>query len=254
MPFWPEPYRGAISLTFDDGLPSQLNLAVPMLDEAGLRGTFYLNPTGSQESAGVGDSWMERLEPWKPVQAQGHEIGNHSILHPCSLNNYLEWQYGKNLLNWTLDQLAQDVLEAQRRIHEAFPAQKANTFGYPCYEDSVGRGKNRASYTPFIAGHFVAARQKGELRGELANDPIYCDLHHLSSWPVEFQQCEFMIGLAEIAVHLGRWGVFTFHGIDEGKLLIGANELQTLVDFLSRRKDIWVAPLAEIGAYVREHA
>jgi peptidoglycan/xylan/chitin deacetylase (PgdA/CDA1 family) len=43
---WPDGRLGAVSLTFDDGAASQLRRAVPALNEAGLQGTFYLNPRG----------------------------------------------------------------------------------------------------------------------------------------------------------------------------------------------------------------
>ncbi len=254
MSFWPQPYRAAVSLTFDDGLRSQLEVAVPILDRAGLRATFYLNPTGAQESAGLGDSWRERLAPWIPVQARGHEMGNHTILHPCSLNIEADWLVGKNLRDWTLERLQTDVLEAQRRLSEVFPGQRETSFAYPCYEDAVGHGKQRICYTPFIAEHFTAARHKGELRGELANDPLACDRYHLTSWPVEYREAAFMIGLVEQSAWLGRWAVFTFHGIQEGHLPVGDEDFAELAAYLARRTDIWVAPLAEVGAYLRDHA
>lgn len=252
MNFWPEPYRAAVSLTFDDGLRSQLELALPILERHGLRATFYLNPAGAEESAGLGDSWMERLAPWQAVQARGHEMGNHTVLHPCSLNIEAEWLAGKNLRDWTLERLQADVLGAQRRLQATFPAQRETSFAYPCYEDSVGHGENRVCYTPFIARHFAAARHKGELRGELANDPLACDRHHLSSWPVERRDAAFMIGLVEQAAWLGRWAVFTMHGIQEGHLPVGEGDFAELAEYLARREDIWVAPVAEIGAYLRD--
>jgi peptidoglycan-N-acetylglucosamine deacetylase len=253
MNFWLDGYQGAVSLTFDDGLESHLRVAIPILDQAGIRATFYLNPRGAQESAGLGDSWMERLAPWVPVQMSGHEMGNHSLSHPCSLNVRLPWQEGTHLLDWTLADIERDVLEAKRRLEAAFPGQKTTSYAYPCYESTVGRGEKRASYTPLIVRNFVAARAKGELRGELANDPRYCDLHHLSSWPVEFQSGALMIGLVEQAMALGRWAVFTFHGIDEGHLTVGQGEFIALVEYLQRRKaEVWSATVAEIGAYVQQ--
>ena len=251
MSFWPEPYLSAVSLTFDDGLRSQLETAVPILDRAGLRGSFYLNPRGAQESAGLGDSWIEKLAPWQPVQARGHEMGNHTVVHPCSLNVDLPWVRDHNLIDWSLAQVEADILEAQRRLDAAFPGQKENTFAYPCYESEVGRGKQRASYTPIVAQHFVAGRHKSEIQAVLANDPRRCDLHHLSSWPVERQPGALMVGLVEQAAPLGSWAVFTFHGINEGNLLVGESDFSELVEYLARRKDIWTAPLVEIGAYVR---
>ena len=251
MSFWPEPYRAAVSLTFDDGLQSQLNRAVPILDAAGLRATFYLNPRSPDPKDDSEAGWRAALASWQPVQTIGHEMGNHTVVHPCSLNTDEPWQQGKNLIDWTLAQIEADILEAQRRLNAAFPAQTENTFAYPCYESSVGRGTRRVSYTPFVAEHFVAARHKGELQGPLANDPRRCDLHHLSSWPVERQPGALMIGLVEQAATLGRWSVFAFHGIHEGHLAVAEGDFSELVAYLAGRTDIWTAPLVTIGAYVR---
>ena len=77
---WPEARQAAVSLSFDDGMPSQLARAVPMLDRAGFQGTFYLNPR---------DGWGRDLEPWRAVAAGGHELGNHTVTHPCS--NQFGW-------------------------------------------------------------------------------------------------------------------------------------------------------------------
>ncbi|HEX6971404.1 MAG TPA: polysaccharide deacetylase family protein, partial [Limnochordia bacterium] len=73
---WPAPGRGAISLTFDDGMASHLEKVVPLLARYRFLATFYLMPRG--------DDWQARLEPWRPVAAAGHEIGNHTTRHLCS--------------------------------------------------------------------------------------------------------------------------------------------------------------------------
>ncbi len=250
MSFWPDAAQGAISLTFDDGYPSHLKVAVPNLDQRGLRATFYLNPKGNEKGRD-GSAWRRHLRPWLPVSRTGHEIGNHSLSHPCSLNIQVDWT--KNLLDMSLDELRADLVAAQKRLQAVFPHQEKNSFAYPCYETSVGRGRGRVSYIPLVAEMFVAGRSRGELRAELANAPQYCDLHCLSSWAVERQSGAFMIGLAEQAVSLGRWGIFTFHGIQEGHLPVGDTDFIELLDYLVRQNDrIWIAPLAEIGSYLAE--
>jgi hypothetical protein len=248
MSFWPEPYQGAISLTFDDGYPSQLNFAIPEMNQRGLRGTFYLTPQGSERRFPP-RSWRRRLKPWLPVSRAGHEIGNHSLSHPCSLN--IEGDWIMNLLDMTLEDLRVDITTAQDRLDVFFPWQKQNSFAYPCYESSVGRGLNKVSYEPVVASLFIAGRKGGELRGELANDPFFLDLHSLSSWPVERRDGTTMIGLVEQALSLGRWGIFTFHGIHEGHLPVGGSDLVELFDHLVRRRDqVWVAPVTEVAAYI----
>jgi peptidoglycan/xylan/chitin deacetylase (PgdA/CDA1 family) len=248
MSFWPNNCAGAISLTFDDGMSSQLVIAFPTMQSRGIRGTFYLNPRGSDEQSGL--PWREALEPWQPVALAGNEIGNHSIHHPCTLNIDIDREWGRsgiNLQRWTLERIEADVLEAQRRIATAFPYQSATSFAYPCYETEVGRGVTRTSYVPAIARHFVA----GRAGGELANDPRYCDLHRLSSWPVEFSSGSGMIGMIEQTIARGRWGILTFHGINEGRLSVSNVAFVELVDHLVRRQDaVWVAPVAEVATYI----
>jgi hypothetical protein len=236
---WPKGCRGAISLTFDDGLRSQLALATPRLAERGLRGTFYLNPRG--------EDWQGRLAAWQPVQAAGHEIGNHTIAHPCSLNTV------PTLQSWTLRQIEEDIREAQRRLDLLFPDQGERSFAYPCYESDVGRGPTRQSYVPVIARHFVAARALGtSMRG---NHPVYADLHHLSSWDAERMSSWEMIGLVEQCLAEGWWGIFTFHGVNEGHLAISEHNLCGLLDYLARHENrVWSAPLIRVAQYILEHA
>ena len=74
---WPEGTEAAVSLTFDDGMRSQRELGVPLLNRYEVRGTFYLNPR---------DDYATMLDGWRDAVAAGHELGNHTISHPCSKN------------------------------------------------------------------------------------------------------------------------------------------------------------------------
>ena len=73
---WPNGKQVAISLTFDDARDSQVEGGTALLDQFGVKGTFYVVP-GAVE---------RKLEGWKRAAANGHEIGNHSLKHPCSGN------------------------------------------------------------------------------------------------------------------------------------------------------------------------
>jgi peptidoglycan/xylan/chitin deacetylase (PgdA/CDA1 family) len=63
-------HPAAVSLTFDDSRPVHLDVAVPELNKRHLHATFFLVV-----------SKTTRLDDWRKVQAQGHEIGNHSVSH-----------------------------------------------------------------------------------------------------------------------------------------------------------------------------
>ncbi|MDO8585878.1 MAG: polysaccharide deacetylase family protein [Armatimonadota bacterium] len=75
---YPNGCRGAVSLTFDDGLDCHLDIAVPALNDRGLPSTFYV--VAREMTAGA-DDWKDRAAKWKEVVRQGHEIGNHSVSH-----------------------------------------------------------------------------------------------------------------------------------------------------------------------------
>ncbi len=237
---WPDGREGALSLTFDDGLPSQLKIAIPMMDDHGLRGTFYLSPRG--------EDWRTKLQPWRAVADAGHETGNHSLSHTCS-RAFQDSPKAKGLENMTLEDIEADVLEAERRISEVLPRPSGRSFCYPCWQSHVGEGLSRQSYVPVIAKHFIAARGLGEF----PNHPLTCDLHYLWSWDVSRMTGAQMVGLAEQCATRGRWGLMVFHGIHSGHLPVADVDFRELCHHLQRHTDrIWTAPVADVAGWVLE--
>jgi peptidoglycan/xylan/chitin deacetylase (PgdA/CDA1 family) len=248
---WPAGCLGAISLTFDDGRASHLARVLPVLEDLGLRGTFYLNPRGATD-----DEWRARLEPWQTVQAAGHEIGNHSLSHVCSRAHRDRPDPRVPVLEtWTLADVEADVLEAERRLRAVLgpPPGGARTFCYPCYHEHVGEGPTRQSYVPVIARHFLAARGRGE-SGD--NHPATCDLHYLWSWNVEHLDGPALVGRAERASlgMFGTWVILTFHDVGEGRrsnLFNTEPAFRELCEFLARHRDrLWTAPVVEVARHI----
>ena len=235
---FPPGYQGAVSLSFDDGLQSQCDVAVPLMEDRGLRATFYVSPR--DKTPGRGD-WREFLAPWQQVAERGHEIGNHSLTHTCSRAMWLE-PCDRCLEDLAVADIEQDVVEAERRLEAVFGASR-RSFAYPCYEDFVGVGTNRQSYVPVIAKHFIAGRSKSDY----PNSPLTCDLHYLTSYPCERMSGAEMVGLAARAISLGRWVILTFHGIDEGHLPVWYKDLREVCDFLTENRDIWTAPVVTVA-------
>jgi len=229
------PYQGGVSLTFDDGTKNQLEKAVPALDEFGMKGTFYIHP--------VGDDWTARLESWKTVAARGHEIGNHTLTHPCP-GNILGKPGGLEAM--TLKDIEDDVLKAQGRLGQLAPHQKTWTFAYPCYCTDVGRGETRQSYIPVIARHFLAGRAAGEYG--IGNAPGAVDLACVWSLPVERMSGYEMIGLVEEITAKGHWAILVFHEIDGSRLTVGTHDFRMLLNHLRNRSGaIWTAPVVEVA-------
>ena len=65
----------AVVLTYDDGLNIDLTNVIPALDSVGLKGTFYISDYFNGLNA--------QINKWRIAAAEGHELGNHTIWHPC---------------------------------------------------------------------------------------------------------------------------------------------------------------------------
>ena len=73
---WPDGYRAAVSLSFDDARLSQIDIGLPLFKRLGVKVTFFVEPRGVQQ----------RLGGWKQAVLDGHEIANHTLTHPCTGN------------------------------------------------------------------------------------------------------------------------------------------------------------------------
>src|SRR3954467_4653718 len=142
---WPENKKVAISLTFDDARQSQVDGGTALLDSFGVKATFFVVPSGVEKS----------LTGWKKAVSMGHEIGNHSLNHPCTGN--FVWSRNKALEDYSIDRMRRELLECNTRIRELLNV-KAEVFAYPCGQKFVGRGKNTQSYVPLIADLFLLGR------------------------------------------------------------------------------------------------
>lgn len=115
----------AVVLTYDDAYDEQLDNAVPVLDSLGLKATFYVTAFSK--------SVQTRLNDWKQLALNGHELGNHTLFHPCTgdapgrefvpadykLNNYTV----KRMLDETrMTNVFLQALDGKKAEHSPTPA------------------------------------------------------------------------------------------------------------------------------------
>ena len=238
--FWPDDCVGAVSLSFDDAVPTQRENAIPLLDRYGLNGTFYV-PTGSP-------GWLDHIPFWRDAAGRGHEVGNHSVVHPCS-RNFDFITPDKAVEHYTLERYEKEVLQATKHIRDAIPEQGAISYCYPCYHSWIGSGATRNSIVPIIARHFKAARGGGEC----PNHPEYCELEYL--WACEASEFsgERLIAYAEDAAAQGRWAVFCFHGVGGDHISVKLDAFETLLQHLSKqRQRLWTGTVVEVAIRILE--
>jgi peptidoglycan-N-acetylglucosamine deacetylase len=235
---WPEGKRAALSLTFDDARASQIDVGMPILNEHGVQATFYISLSAAQT----------RSQAWKEAIAQGHEIGNHSLRHPCTGN--FPWARDKALEDYSLDQMKQELKAANAAIH-ALLGMQAVTFAYPCGQTFVGRGRSLSSYVPLVAELFLAGR--GWL-GEAPNDPAFCDRAQLLGMELDGLSFTEAKTLIESARDNGSWLVLAGHEIGEGgRQTTRADTLRAICAYASDPSNgLWIDTVETIARYVQQ--
>ena len=115
------PGRGRkLALTYDDG-PNDPDtpLLLDVLDSHQVKATFFL----------IGKYVQQRPDLVRSIAERGHEIGNHTLSHPCS-GNFL-WSRERALEDYTLERMERDILDANRVIERELKITPV-TFAYPC--------------------------------------------------------------------------------------------------------------------------
>lgn len=236
---WPKGSRVAVSLSFDDARLSQIDRGLDLLNQHHVKATFFVTSSNI----------APRLEGWKKAVAEGHEIGNHSVSHPCT-GNYAFSRHNA-LEDYTLQMMTAQLDGANAEI-ERLLGVKPRTFAYPCGLKFVGRGVDVRSYVPLVAEKFIAGR--GYL-DESANDPAFCDLAQAMGTPFDDLDFDQMKKLVEDAAKDGRWVIFVGHEIGErGHQITDAGALGRLCDYLTNPANgVWLGTVQEIAEYVRQH-
>ena len=235
---WPNGKRAALSICFDDARPSQIDNGADVFTRYGLTGSFYVLP-GMVRS---------RLNDWKRLVAAGHEVGNHTVTHPCSGN--FSFSRRNALEYYTLERLERDEILAANDALENLLGVRPRTFAYPCAQRFVGVGEQTQSYVPLIARHFTVGRGGFD---EVPNDPTICDLAQITSLDMDGASPERMRSLVQWALDEGRWLVLSGHDVAESvSQAVSPKSLDVLCRYADELEaELWVATVITIGSFLR---
>ena len=235
--FWPNNAKAAVVFTYDDGLDCHLDIAVPQLDEFGFKGTFYC--TGNSQSL------YNRTDDWRKIARNGHELGNHTLFHPCDAGkaSWVKPEYDLN--NYTIDQLLEE-LKAANTLLKAIDGKKQRTFAYTCSDITAG-GEDFTGQMPSL---FTAARRDGPVPEKMEG----YDIFQATSQMVDGNSAEELIAFAEKAKSKGTIAVFMFHSVGGGYLNVGAEEHYALLKFLDKHRDeFFSGTFLEVMKYISEN-
>jgi len=236
---WPAGYRGAISLSYDDGLDSQLDLAVPALERHGFRGTFFLTL----------DNTRHRLADWEALAPRGHELANHTVTHPCDLTRVTPDNYRRR-----------ELMPVARWLSRIEPRLSVRSFAYPCDVTDLGPGdanRQEARFDRLLARTGIAVARTSE--GE-PNRPATAlrRPHRLQALAVGFDATDFPTVDAYLgrAAQQGYWAILVFHAIADVPTQDGETRTElheTILQAIGRRQ-LWCAPIAKVFDRIRRRA
>lgn len=244
---WPHHEKMAISLTFDDADETQLDIAVPILKKYNLKATFYVLPK----------TIMSRIAEWKKVIDEGHEIGNHSMRHPCSLNFTFVGDTENALENYTIKKMSDELVVSNISINNLLGINPLS-FAYPCGQNFIGRGKSVKSYVPLVAKYFLSGRNYHD---ESDNDPNFCDFAQLNGRQIEDDFLEDKC-LIDNCLKTGFYMVLVGHKLYNSsselknksnieELSISAETFDKLCQYLDEhKKDIWTSTVTNVVTYM----
>lgn len=236
---WPGAKRAAVSLSFDDARLSQIDSGLALFRKSGIKVTFYVVPEAVEK----------RLQGWKDAVADGHEIANHTLTHPCT-GNY-SFSRHNALEDFDLTKMAEQLDGANAQI-ERLLAVRPVDFAYPCGLKFVGRGLDVRSYVPLVADRFLSGR--GYL-DESPNDPVFVDFSQAMGTAFDDLDFQQMKNVVDAAAKSGSWVIFVGHEI--GQRAYQTTDVKALEALCAYLKDpangIWVGTVKEVGTYVRDH-
>jgi peptidoglycan-N-acetylglucosamine deacetylase len=228
----------AVVLTYDDGLNVHLDNVIPLLDSLGLKGTFYI-PCSFK-------SFRNRVDEWKKAAKNGHELGNHTLFHPCDgKQKDREWvNKDYDLNNYSVERITDEIL-MNNFLLNMLDGKKKRTFAYTCGDMKAGG----ISFIDKIKENFIAARGVEGKMQKITD----IDLYNIGSFMINGNTGTEMIDLVKKAMDNEYLLVFLFHGVGgEHGLNVSLDAHRELLYFLKQNeKSIWVAPLEEVAEFIK---
>lgn len=230
----------AVVLTYDDGLNIDLTNVIPALDSVGLKATFYISD--------YFDGLKNQVAAWKRAAADGHELGNHTIWHPCqggmAGREFVKPDYDLN--NYSVNRMVNEIKEMNTLL-ETIDGKTERTFAYPCGDRTI----HDTAYLDGLKNVFVAAR--GVSPEMLPINKV--DLSNVGCYTGNGQSGDELINLVRQAKASNTLLVFLFHGVGGGHSLnVSLQAHSQLLHYLQQNeKDIWVAPMRDIARYIEKY-
>lgn len=228
---WPNNQKLAISLSYDDALASQLDNAVPSLDKYKLKASFYVFPAS--------DAFRSRLNEWKALSENGHELGNHTLYHNCSKKLAGDWvRPHVDIDQLSVERMLMDV-KINNTLLQALDGKTERTFTTPCGHAEAKDG----NYVELARDDYFASKGQGIAGGfSVVAGPSDVSAEQMIQYINNVPKGVKLVNLI-------------FHGIGGDHLSVKAEEHEKLLEYLSANSDqYWVDTYLNIMRHVSDNA
>lgn len=237
---WPDGKKAAVCLTYDDAFASQLDIVIPLLDKLNFKGTFYID--GQEENLDL------RMDEWRAAAANGHELGNHTLFHPClfeTRGEKREWLADAyKMENYTVEQFMKECRVANVLL-KAIDGKFERSFAYTCCDTYVG--ENESLLKP-LTQLFPSARSIGPTPISMQD----VNVMDVPSFALFNHSAEELIEQVNIAQEHGTFVVFLFHGVGDSHLPVSPKVHLQLVNYLDANRDtIWTDTFLNVMNHVK---
>ena len=235
-----QPWNGkkcAVVITYDDAINQHLDNAIPVLDSLRLKATFYVTA--------FSQSMQARLNEWKKLAVNGHELGNHTLYHPCIGGKGREWVSPEyDMSSYTVRRMV-DETRMTNLFLQALDGKTKRTFAFTCGDMKIGD----SSFINAMRTDFVAARA---VRNEM-HKINEIDLYNVDCYMVNNHSFEQMKEWVDKAIQTNSLLVILFHGVGGGNALnVSLQAHRDILKYIKQKeKEIWIAPMVDVAEFIK---
>jgi peptidoglycan/xylan/chitin deacetylase (PgdA/CDA1 family) len=187
--------RGAITISFDDGLQTQYTYALPLLQARGMPGVFYII------TSKVGTPSYLSVAQLQAMQNSGSEIDSHSVTHP-------------DFTTISYSQIQQECSVSQSALRSW--GLSANNFAYP--------NAARNTYTDSIVTQYYRTPRWGYVGPYVVSYPTSQSLLPAMDGSVSYSADTSFVDQIYSA---NGWGIIVFHDVSPSPAGISQNHIDT---------------------------
>lgn len=239
---WLNNKEAAVSLTFDDLLPSQLNIATPYLDSKNIDATLFIITS----KVGYDITWNQ-------LQASadsGHEIASHTVTAPEGPGNYLT--------DLDSSQIYDELANSYNAIKTNIDGQNTITIGWP---SGKGGGSSDADQlVRRIADDFYVGARNADVPGDYNNYDEYTEWSGYTNYYLQVKSyaapknSNDLSAKLDECINIEGWTVVMYHGIDDGSWgALSEPVFKAQIDSLKSKEDkLWIAPFNKPVRYHKQ--